>query len=84
VKSIGGRKAQLSDICLLSIHLHLKMLYFLVYRKCKNSPNSQWHFNTRSPRWPEVDFIQVRFVEVKAGERLCQECAKLESEMSPE
>ena len=26
-------------------------------------------------------FVQVRFIDVKAGERLCSECAKLESEM---
>ena len=56
---------------------------FSVYRKRKNALNSPWHFNTQCTGWPEVDFVQVRFVDVKAGERLCQECAKLESEMFP-
>jgi hypothetical protein len=53
----------------------------LVYRKPQNSPNSSWHFNTHCTRWPEVDFVQLRFVDLKANERFCQECAKLESEM---
>jgi len=26
-------------------------------------------------------FVQVRFIDVKVGERLCSECAKLECEM---
>jgi hypothetical protein len=56
---------------------------FSVYRKRKNSPNAQWHFNTKCPHWPEADFVQVRFVDLKTGERFCQECAKLESEMFP-
>jgi hypothetical protein len=56
---------------------------FSVYRKRKNSPNAQWHCNTQCPHWPEVDFVQVRFVDLKAGERFCEECAKLESEMFP-
>jgi hypothetical protein len=54
---------------------------FSVYRKRNNPPDSQWHYNTQCTRWPEADFVQQRFVELKAGERLCQECAKLESEM---
>jgi hypothetical protein len=58
---------------------------FSVYRKRKNSPNAQWHCNTQCPRWPEVDFIQVRFIDPKAsqGERLCRECIRLETEMFP-
>jgi hypothetical protein len=54
---------------------------FSVYRKRKDSPNSPWHFNTQCTRWPEADFVQLRFVDVTGGERFCQECAKLESEM---
>ncbi len=56
---------------------------FSVYRKRKNSLISQWHFNTQCPQWPEAEFVQVRSIDVKTGERLCQECAKLESEMFP-
>jgi hypothetical protein len=54
---------------------------FSVYRKRKDSPNSPWHFNSHCSRWPEADFVQVRFVDAVAGERLCEECAKLEVEM---
>ena len=54
---------------------------FSVYRKRKNSLDSQWHFNTQCKHWPEGDFVQVRFIEGKARERLCQDCTKLESEM---
>jgi hypothetical protein len=54
---------------------------FLVYRKRKGSLDLPWHFNTRCPHWPEADFVQVRYIEGKASERLCQDCTKLESEM---
>ena len=56
---------------------------FLVYRKRKNSLDSPWHFNTQCSHWPEADFVQVRFIDPKVnqGERLCQECARLETEM---
>jgi hypothetical protein len=36
-----------------------------------------------TPHWPQVDVVQVRFVDVKAGQRLCQERAKRESDMFP-
>ena len=58
---------------------------FSVYRKRKNSLDSQWHYNTQCARWPEVDFVQVRFVNAEdiEGECFCRECGQLESEMFP-
>jgi hypothetical protein len=56
---------------------------FLVYRKLTTELDSLWHFNTQCTHWPEVHFVQVRFIDPKANrnEPLCQECAKLETKM---
>jgi len=32
-----------------------------VYRKLRDSLDSEWHFHTQCPRWPEANFIQTRF-----------------------
>ena len=58
----------------------------LFYRRHKDSLDLEWHFHTQCSRWPETNFVQVRFIDPKAGEseRLCRECIKLESEMFPQ
>ena len=55
----------------------------LVYRKHKNSTDEDWHFNGQCPRWPETDFVQVRFLIPEENQRLCEECLKLEAKMFP-
>jgi len=52
-----------------------------VYRKRKDSTDSEWHFHTRCSRWPETYYIQTRYVD--PFELLCPECVRLESAMNP-
>ncbi len=54
----------------------------LIYRRYKDSLDQEWHFHTECSRWPEVNFIEVRYVDV-TSDRLCQECANLEATMFP-
>jgi len=54
----------------------------LVYRKHKDSSGTEWHFHTRCSRWPETNYIQTRYVDLRDNERLCTECAELEESMS--
>ena len=53
----------------------------VVYRKRKDG--SRWHFHTACPGWPETNYIQVQFGQLPAGERVCEECVRLESQMFP-
>ena len=54
-----------------------------VYRKLSDTWDLNWHFHTLCPQWPEVNYVQVRFVEPGGSERLCEECIRLEAEMFP-
>ena len=50
---------------------------FLVYRKYKDSRDTEWHFHTRCSRWPETDYIQAHSLDLRENERLCPECVEL-------
>ena len=52
-----------------------------VYRKRKDSSDTEWHFYTRCSRWPETDYIQTQYIDLRENERLCTECAELEASM---
>ena len=52
-----------------------------IFRKHKNG--LVWHCHTQCPRWPEVDFVQVRYLNPDDKPRLCEECARLEAKMFP-
>jgi hypothetical protein len=54
---------------------------FVVYRE--HIDDLDWYFHTQCPRWPETNFVQVRFVEVSDTERLCAECIRLQLKMFP-
>jgi hypothetical protein len=54
----------------------------LVYRKHNNG--SLWHFHTQCPQWPEINYVQAQDVHPTGEERLCEECARLQSQMFPE
>ena len=54
-----------------------------VYRKRKASLDSEWHFHTQCPDWPENDFIQTRSLKPDELERICPECCKLNVKMFP-
>ena len=34
-----------------------------LYRRRKDSPDSEWHFHTQCPDWPKVDYTQTRFLK---------------------
>ena len=57
----------------------------LVYRRnaAEDSLDLDWHFHTQCPRWPESEYVQVRFIQANESERLCQDCTKLESKLDP-
>ena len=50
----------------------------LVYRKDKDG--FVWHFHTQCPNWPEINYVQIRFVRPMEDERFCEEWTRLESE----
>ena len=52
-----------------------------VYRKAVDSLDSEWHFHTQCPRWPEANFIQTRFLNPDERRRLCPECKTLDAKM---
>jgi len=54
-----------------------------VYRKRKDSPKAKWHCHTLCPHWPEIDYIQQRFLTPDEREHLCPECKRLNAEMFP-
>ena len=54
-----------------------------VYRKRKASLDSEWHFHTQCPDWPENDFIQTCSLKPDELERICPECCKLNAKMFP-
>src|SRR5215831_15450786 len=33
----------------------------------KDSISSEWHFHTRCSRWPETDYIQTQYLELRKG-----------------
>jgi hypothetical protein len=54
------------------------MALFTFYRKRINE--SEWHFHTRCPKWPErVAYAQKSHRD--PGDRLCENCIKLEKAM---
>jgi hypothetical protein len=57
---------------------------FQVYRRREDSPDSsEWHFNTCCPDWPNVDYVQLRYLSLEEREHICPECKRLEAEMYP-
>jgi hypothetical protein len=50
----------------------------MLYRKDRDE-FSEWHFREDCPLWPEVNYIEVRAPILDECERLCLECAQLES-----
>ena len=54
-----------------------------VYRKPApaDSFDSEWHFHTQCPHWPETNFIQTRFLMPDERKRLCPECKALDAKM---
>jgi len=52
---------------------------FEVYRKPVDSLDSEWHFHTQCPRWPEANFIQTRFLNPDERTHLCLECKALDA-----
>jgi hypothetical protein len=55
----------------------------VVYRKRKDSLESEWHFHTQCPHWPETNFIQARFLEPSNSNHICAHCIELDSKMFP-
>ena len=58
-------------------------MMILFYRRRKGSLDPEWHFHTQCPRWPEIHFIQVRFLNPNDETRICEECVKVETAMFP-
>ena len=52
---------------------------FLVYRKQKDSADTEWHFHTRCSHWPATDYIQTRYIDSGVDEGLCTECLELDA-----
>jgi hypothetical protein len=55
-----------------------------IYRKRADSPASEWHFHTQCPHWPEVNYIQSRYLQPEERERICAECKRLDAKMFPQ
>ena len=75
---VGWEKAGLSiglrSNILTSPRSVLIELVIELYRRRKDSRDSVWHFNTQCPDWPEVNYIQSRFLESEEREQICPEC----------
>ena len=56
---------------------------FQLYRKRKDSADSEWHFNTQCLDWPEVDYVQSRYLPPEEREHICLESKRLEAKMFP-
>jgi len=54
-----------------------------VYRRRKDSPDSPWHSNTQCPDWPELDYIQSRYLSPDESARICRQCRTLNDKMFP-
>ena len=50
----------------------------MVYRK-QTDHSSDWHFHEGCPLWPQADYVEIHAPVLDEGERICPECAKLES-----
>jgi hypothetical protein len=55
-----------------------------IYRRTKESVDSEWHFHTQCADWPELNYIQVRSLTPDERKRICPECARLEAKMFPQ
>jgi hypothetical protein len=51
----------------------------MVYRRRADALDSEWHFHSDCPNWPELGSIQIQFLKPNWGDRICAECIKLES-----
>jgi hypothetical protein len=56
---------------------------FQLYRRRKDLPDSKWHLNTQCPDWPEVDYVQLRYLSPEEREHICPECKRLEAKIFP-
>lgn len=53
----------------------------LVYRKLKNALDSDWHFSQQCDHWPQSDYDEIEFVDPNSTERVCRDCARVESNL---
>jgi hypothetical protein len=35
----------------------------------KDSTDTEWHFHTRCSHWPETDYIQTQYIDLRENER---------------
>jgi hypothetical protein len=47
-----------------------------LYRRRKDSPDWVWHFNTHCPDWPEVNYIQSRFLKSEERDQILSSSRK--------
>ena len=52
-----------------------------VYRNRIDSLDSEWHFHTECPEWPEANFIQTTYLNPDQREHLCDQCKVLDAKM---
>jgi len=54
----------------------------IIYRKNKFSKWSKWHFNERCQHWPKKHVVETTFLDTEKGDRICEDCTRLSTEMS--
>ena len=54
----------------------------IIYRKGKFCRCSKWHFDERCQHWPEKNFFVTTFLDTENGDRICEDCTRLSTEMS--
>ena len=53
----------------------------IVYRRLKDSLDPNWHFSQQCDTWPQSDYQEIGFVDPRSDERICHDCARLESKL---
>jgi hypothetical protein len=56
----------------------------MLYRRRADALDSERHFHSDCPNWPELGSIQIQFLKPNWGDRICAECIKLESNNFPQ
>jgi len=54
----------------------------LQYRRRKDGLDPDWHFSERCERWPKSDYQDIGFIDPTGPERVCRDCARLETEIT--
>lgn len=50
----------------------------MVYRRRIDGRDSEWHFRSDCPNWPELGSVKIRFLRPDQDDRICAECSKEE------